>query len=332
MTVQISILGLGQTGASLGLALTAAKDQVVRIGNDREPDIARQAQKLGAVDRIVFNLHEAVENSDLVVLALPVDEVRSTLEAIASDLKPGAVVLDAATPAAQGIAWAKELFPPEDRYFLTFTAAVNPDYLMETESGTAAAHADLFKNQPAFIAHAPGVDPSAIDLVENLTRIIGAQPVFADALEVDGLQALASILPELTAAALVNVSVGQPGWREARKLAGQGFARAAEPLAVAPQARLHGQAAVVNRDNTLRLIDALIEELQTLRTAVSSGDPELVHQRVSRARKAREEWRRLRQSGKWDVEEKPAALPNVGERIGRLFGLRPRSEREQNKK
>ena len=73
MTVQVTILGLGQIGASIGLALGEHKDLVRRIGNDTEPKIARRAEKMGAIDHVIFNLPSAVRHADLVILALPVD-------------------------------------------------------------------------------------------------------------------------------------------------------------------------------------------------------------------------------------------------------------------
>ncbi len=43
MTVQITIVGLGQIGASAGLALAAYKDQVATVGHDKSPQIAQRA-------------------------------------------------------------------------------------------------------------------------------------------------------------------------------------------------------------------------------------------------------------------------------------------------
>src|SRR5512138_3105157 len=94
MAIQITILGLGQVGASLGLALAEKKETILRVGNDREPEIARRAQKMGAVDQVQHNLPNAVSKADVVVLAMPVDEIRETLEVIARDLKDGCVVVD----------------------------------------------------------------------------------------------------------------------------------------------------------------------------------------------------------------------------------------------
>ena len=41
MTVQITIIGLGQIGSSMGLALKANKVDVHIVGHDKEPQIAK---------------------------------------------------------------------------------------------------------------------------------------------------------------------------------------------------------------------------------------------------------------------------------------------------
>ena len=44
MTKQITIIGLGQIGASVGLALEQYKSSLKRVGHDRKPDVAKSAQ------------------------------------------------------------------------------------------------------------------------------------------------------------------------------------------------------------------------------------------------------------------------------------------------
>ena len=43
MTVKIAIVGLGQIGASIGLALASHKDQVTTIGYDAVGEVNRKA-------------------------------------------------------------------------------------------------------------------------------------------------------------------------------------------------------------------------------------------------------------------------------------------------
>ena len=98
MTIQLTIIGLGQIGASIGLALAEKGELLQRVGHDRERRIANYAEKIGAVDRIENNLPRAVQNADLVVLSLPVDQIRETMEFIAEVLQEDCVVMDTGNP------------------------------------------------------------------------------------------------------------------------------------------------------------------------------------------------------------------------------------------
>ena len=329
MSVQITILGLDRVGASLGLALANAKDQVTRVGSDARMDVGKQAAKIKAIDRAIYNLPEAVAAADAVVLALPVEDLRLTLEAIASNLKPGAVVLDTSPVPTQFLAWAKELFPPEDRYPITFTPALNPAYLLESDNSLTGAHADLFQNSAIFITNPYGVDESAIQFAENLARLVGGTPVFSDTAEVDGLISTARLLPELLSAALVSATMGKPGWLEARKLAGAHYALVSQALLGLDGITSPGQLALINKAGALYKIDVLIEELETLRGMIADGDAEKLHNRLNLARTQRATWLQQRTTDKWeDPNSKGPPLPTIGSTLGRLIGIRPREERD----
>lgn len=333
MAIQITILGLGRVGTSLGLALSqsGSKDLFVLVGSDRDPDVGRRAQKLGAVDKVVFNIPAAVEPADVVLLDLPVDEIRSTLETIAPLLKAGAVVLDTSTAPGKVSAWAQELLPPDDRYFLTFTPTTNPLLLLEPAAGIDAARQDLFKNSLVLITSLPGTDESALTLAESLAKLAGATTMIADAAEADGLLASSHLLPEILAAALVNATADQPGWREAQKVAGPAFARVSEPLVHLDALKLFGQSTLHNAENSVRVIDNLIAELTQVREVLAARDEQGVHDWFERARAARSEWWSRRADAKWDEADGKSASPNFGSALGRLFGIRPRNEKNHKK-
>ncbi len=330
MTIQITILGLGQLGSSIGLALANAKDQVLRVGSDKEPEVSKLAQKLGAIDKIVFTMPDAVAEADLVVIATPADEVRFTLETIAPYLKAGAVVLGASPVTVQSTQWAKELITAEDRYFLTFTPAANAKYLQEIDKGPNSAHADLFKDNIILITSGPGVNSSAIELTENLARLVGGTPIFSDPYEVDGLLSTSHLLPGLLAAALVNITAGQSGWSDGRKLAGARYARIAELVEYLDAGKKPAMEVVHNRENALRAIDSLLIELQELRDTIAEGKDDLLQARLDNAHQAHLLWRQQRASGKWEDKSKGVSLPGFGESIGRLFGIRPKRDKEKD--
>ena len=89
MPVQITIIGLGQIGASIGLALKSRKADVNIVGHDKNSYSAKTAQKMGAVDTFKYNLPDSVRDASIVILSLPLSEVRETLELIAPDLQDG---------------------------------------------------------------------------------------------------------------------------------------------------------------------------------------------------------------------------------------------------
>jgi prephenate dehydrogenase len=144
MSIQITIIGLGQVGASIGLALAERKGEFLRVGHDRLPETAKKAERLGAVDKVVYNLHQAVEKADYVILAIPVDQIHETLKQIAPDLRSNTVLLDTSYAMSAVSQWVKELFP-QGCCFATLAPSINPKYLEENGIGIEAAHAACSK-------------------------------------------------------------------------------------------------------------------------------------------------------------------------------------------
>ena len=320
MAVQITLIGLGQIGTSIGLALAEHKQIVRRVGHDPEPTTARQAEKLGAVDQVVFNLPASVRQADLVVLALPVDEIKDTLKYINQDLKDGTVIIDTSPNKAAVAGWAAELIPA-GRYFVSWTPGVKGAYLEESPAG--AAHADLFRDNVVFITTAPGIPNQAIKLATDLVTLLGATPLFADEAEVDGLAAASQILPQLAAAALLNATIPQPGWREGRKTAGPAYASATAPITLLTEKTKLGQAALLNQVNTLRMVDELIAQLREVRTAIANQDAKTLQSLLDQAVNNREQWMGQRYAANWQNESLATnvEMPRTADILGRLIGL-----------
>jgi prephenate dehydrogenase len=331
MAVKISFIGMGQIGTSIGLALAGQKEAIYRAGNDREPTIARQAEKLGAIDKIFYNLPSLVREADLVILDLPVDEVRDVLKTIALDLKEGAVVLDT-SPVKNGVtAWATELLP-SGRFMVSWTPAMNPAYLHEVKLGIEAAHADLFQNSLIFITHPQGTISDAVKLATDLATLVGAKPFFADPWEVDGLLAANHILPQLAAAALINTAQAQPGWDEGRKLARQTFAKGTAPIDHLDDSTNLGQSTLLNQENVVRMLDELITGLQGLRDVIARQDAKALQSTLEKAVQGRRAWLQQRQDGNWGVEsQNPMDMPSSGQKLGQLIGLGRRKESKTGK-
>ena len=171
MSTQITIIGLGQIGTSVGLALSGHKEEMKRVGHDLDIVIARQAEKIGAIDRVAVNIPSAVEKSEVVLLSLPSDQVFETLELIAPYLAEGCVVLDTAPIKQAVFDWIQELLPA-GRFYVGLIPVINPAYLNEGTNGQEAAHADLFHNGLMAVAAPSSTHPDALQFASDLTRLI----------------------------------------------------------------------------------------------------------------------------------------------------------------
>jgi prephenate dehydrogenase len=325
MSVQITIVGLGQIGASVGLALGKRRSDIRRVGHDKNLEVAKKAQQIGAVDDTKFNLPASVREANIVLLSLPVQEVRATLEVIAPDLSEGAVVMDT-TPLQESVAeWAREILP-EGRYFIGLAPAINPMYLHRIELGVEAAEEDLFDDGVVMLSALPGIPERAMKVATDLIETLGATPLFADLPETDGLMASTHLVPQLVAAALLNAVVDQPGWQEARKLAGRPFAALTSALAYQDEIHSLGEAAIANRENVARVLNMVIGSLQGMRNDVANGNREDVFERLELALEGRRRWLAERLQADWRNEGKEIDLQNLPTFWERFMGSRGRPE------
>jgi len=326
MTIKLTIIGLGQIGVSVGLALDDKGELLQRVGHDRERKVAAYANKIGAVDRIENNLYKSVENADMVVLSLPVDQIQETMELIAEDLKEDSVVMDTGAIKGAVQTWAEEILPAK-RHYVGLTPVINPAYLHVADTGAHAARADLFRGGLMAIVAPPRTDSAAIKLASDLTRLLGAQPLFVDPLEMDGLMASTHLLPQLVAAGLLNATIDQPGWNEGRKVAGKAYAEATAPIVHLDDAHTLGESVMLNRENMLRVLDSTIAALYAIRSDIDENNPEALDDRLKRARYGREKWFAEREAAEWMAEDLPAVdMSNQPSFFGRLFGAKPRKK------
>ncbi len=321
MTVKITIIGLGQIGTSLGLALAKHKDQITTIGHDKSPETAHKARKLGAVGSVSLNLPASIKEADVIVLAIPLDEIYETLKIIAPELREDAVVMDTAPVKAVVAEWVKELLPPK-RHYVGLSPALNPACLEDAAREQEAARDDLFRKGVIAVSAPHGTVEGALKLAADFIALLGAQPFFADMAEVDGVMASIHILPELSAAALTETVTGQPGWSDIRKIAGKPFSAATRPLDGEKSTALT-EAVLQNRANTIRLLDEYIATLSSLRKEIAEENKEGVLARLDHARQERVRWKAERAKGSWlSAESSRQEMPKVGDfLIQQLGGL-----------
>lgn len=279
---QVAIVGLGLIGTSLGLALQEVKTNFEIVGHDREADVAKEALSLGAIDRAEWNLINAVENADLIFLAIPVTGIRDTFRAIADDLKRGALITDTASTKQQVMHWAEELLPEHVSF-------VGGDPIIKRRGrGQGDATASLFRESAYCLVPAADADEESIGVLVQLISRLGAEPYFVDAVEHDGLMAGMAHLPFILSGAMVRAAAQSPTQRDLKRMAGQAFRNITQ--FPSPDPTVFSDICLTNGDNIVRWIDRIIAELHDWRDIVEAQDAEQLEELFVEMLETRARW------------------------------------------
>jgi prephenate dehydrogenase len=321
MTVQITIIGLGQIGASVGMALRG-KAGIKRVGCDKDAGLTKAALTLDVVDEIK-NLPGAVQEANIVLLCLPLGETREALKRIGPEIQENSVIMDTAPVKSVVLEWVKE-FIPAGRFYLGLVPALNRRAFVSPETGFNAAMPDLFQRTVMVIDAPTGTRSEVVELAFQFCALLGAKPMLTDLAESDGLTASIHLLPQFVSAALLNATIDQPGWSEARKLASRVYAEITGGMAYYDDVASLCISALNNRESLLHSLDAMIAALEDLRYEIDKGDEAGAKARLNRAFEGRERWLEERTVAEWLKEGgERLEIPDLGEQvIQTLFGSR----------
>lgn len=330
MKNQVVILGLGMIGASVGLALANHKDEMTRIGHDKDLIFSNKAKRMGAVDQTVLNLHKAVEKADILFLCLPANEIKKVMVDIADDLKDDVVIFDTTPVRKEVDDWAQEILPSKIHY-IGLTPILNPEYLHTFEGGINGATADLFKDGYFSITCNAYVAKEAIDLAIAMVDYLGAESIFGDLVEVDGLMASGHILPQLVSGVLMNTVAAQTGWFDIRKYAGRAFAQTTASINNLDLSEALTTEALLNKSNIVRMLKEYQEQIRLLTEMIENDDASRLNDYLEIASDERETWWNAKQTKSWE-KERPDLDLSSGDVIKTMFGRLPDNVRKMGER
>jgi prephenate dehydrogenase len=320
-TKAITIVGMNRIGASVGLALKQAFPLLTFIGHDEDRQQAEAAQKLGAVDQVETNLRSACSEADIVVLNVPVSDLKVTLQSIGDDLQEHALVLDLSLLKSTGLKWASQYVT--QGHYVGVRPILAADHLADGRSGLEAASPDLFRNSVFCIMAGAKVDPQAVETAINVGRSLGASPYFLDAAEFDGLVQGIETLPRLVAAALFNTVHNASGWRDTLRFTDLTFAQA---TALIEDSEEVAALALHDKVTTLHWLDSLIDELHEVKRWLHRDEAETLPAILETVSLEREKWLHERRKNEWtEVTSNDVEMPSL---LGGLFGRRARKDED----
>ena len=267
---RITIWGVGLIGGSLGLALKKNGFEGERVGLGRNIGRLKIAQELDAVDTITIDVSEGIQNSDLIVLCLPVNYVslfvREILESIKSNEKH-TVLTDVGSTKSMIVTSVDRMLDEVYSHNVSFVGG-HP-MAGSHKTGVGAAHADLFDNSKCLLTPTEYTAEQALVLVKDLWHFVGAKTVLLSPESHDQLIGAASHLPHLIASILANsIANAKTDERNALDFTATGFKDTTRIAAGAPE--LWTGIFAQNTEVVLQLIDNFVDKISEFRTLLET--------------------------------------------------------------
>jgi len=270
----ISIIGVGLLGGSFALSLKEKYPNIKFVGVDNSAVNQKIALAKGIVDEIL-SLEEALELSELNVLATPVDAIARLLPYILDRLPDGKTIMDLGSTKEMICALA-DSHAKRGQF-----VAVHP--MAGTEnSGPGAAFKELLSGKNVIICDREKSLPDSLGLVETFLRDVGMKIHYMTPVEHDLHLAYVSHLSHISSFALgLTVLDKEQDERAIFDMASTGFSSTVRLAKSSPQmwAPIFDQ----NKENVSKALDDYIELLKKFKDAIDGNDLETSFQFMNRA-------------------------------------------------
>ncbi|MEH1860111.1 MAG: prephenate/arogenate dehydrogenase [Nostoc sp.] len=212
--MNIGILGLGLIGGSLGFDLRSQGHHI--LGVSRREATCQKAVTLGSVDEASVDL-SLLAAAEVVFICTPLALIVPQFEQLVAHLPTATVVTDVGSAKAQIV---KDITPLWDNFIGGHPMAGR------TDSGIEAAQQDLFVDKPYVLTPITTTPTSAITVVEEIVRSLGANIYYCQPEQHDRAVSWISHLPVMVSSSLIAACLSETDpdvLQLAQKLASSGF-------------------------------------------------------------------------------------------------------------
>ena len=271
--MNIAIVGIGLIGGSMALAFKEKKICDLIIGVDANEAHQKKALELGLVHKI-SNLDDAIEESDLIILSVPVDVADKLLPEILKRIT-GQVVIDVGS--TKHAICQSVLEMPNSRRFV----ATHPMWGTEF-SGPSAAVKDAFMDKAVVICNRENSADDAVKMVEGIYDVLGMHIIYMDAAAHDLHAAYISHISHITSFALANTVLEKEKEDNAIfELASGGFESTVR-LAKS-NADMWVPIFMQNRENVLDVLNEHISQLKKFKSCLEKENYQYLSELIQKA-------------------------------------------------
>jgi prephenate dehydrogenase len=262
---QVLLIGAGLIGSSVALAIRKEHEAFI-IGYDANAEHCKLAKMLHIIDEYTEDLQHHAEQSDLIILAAPVQETENLLETLAScKLKKSVLITDVGSTKSKIMKKAKLL----EQQGVVFIGGHPMAGSHKTGAGSAKAH--LFENAFYILTPFPSTPVEKLNELMDWLKGTNAKFVTMDAEEHDALTGVVSHFPHIIAASLVRQVKNHAERNDLVKaLAAGGFRDITRIASSSPF--MWRDIIRHNKQNILSLLDEWLEEMNEVRNIIQKED------------------------------------------------------------
>lgn len=276
--MKISIIGVGLIGGSIALKLREKGIADFIYGIDNSSRHLDEALHLKIIDAKV-DLEYGIKNSDLIIVAIPVDAARNILPAVLDLISGNQTVMDAGSTKA-GIVNIVKDHPNRSRF-----VAFHPMWGTEN-SGPKSAVAESFSGKAGVICNKEESAVDALATVEKIVKSLDMHLIYMNAEDHDVHTAYISHISHITSYALANTVLEKEREEDTIfQLASSGFSSTVR------LAKSHPEMWVPifkqNKENVLDVLNEHISQLRKFKAALEKENYEYLGELIANANKIR---------------------------------------------
>ena len=281
MINKITIIGVGLIGGSLAKAIKENNLAKVVFGFGRDLNRLEKAQKANVIDQFSTNLKDAINDSDIVIIATPVGSFQEILSEIKPFLTSKIVISDVGSTKTNIAFIVSQTLGDYSNYFIPAHPIAGKE-----KSGFEASESNLFNNRKVIITPLKTSSPDSINLIQKMWEGTGADVDFMSPESHDELLGMTSHLPHMLAFSLVNYLISKNPSASIYAAGGfKDFSRIASGDAV-----MWRDICIQNKDQIIDHIRGYQKTLNSLVDAIENENSDELDLLFTSAKKTRDSW------------------------------------------
>jgi len=281
MFKKVCIIGCGLIGSSLARAIKKNNLAEKVVSSNRSDFVNRKVIELKIVDDSNSDTKKIAEGSDLIVIATPLSSYKDVILKIKDSLKEGTILTDVGS-VKENVTSLIEKYIPENVSWIPSHPIAGTE-----ESGPESGFSELFKNRWCILTPSKKAKEKDVNLLKSFWENIGTKVDIMESKQHDYILSITSHIPHLIAYNIVKTSLNFQDEKKSTivKYSAGGLRDFTRIAASNPI--MWRDIFIHNKNNTSKIIDKFIENLEDLKKAIENEDGNKLEQIFTETKKIR---------------------------------------------